>query len=98
LNYLKAQKRNNDLRKGFVMYIQDNTLLEYEYSIKTELVEAVRNAIEELPEGCRMVFKLLVYEGLKPAEIAEVLQISVNTVYAQKNRAMQALWLKFGYL
>src|SRR5688500_9112677 len=66
LNYLKAQKRNNDLRKEFVLYIQDDTLLEYEYSIKAELMEAVRSAIEELPEGCRMVFKLLVYEGLKP--------------------------------
>jgi RNA polymerase sigma-70 factor (ECF subfamily) len=98
LNYLKEQKRYYDLQKEFVLYIQDDTLLEYEYSIKAELVEAVRNAIEELPEECRKIFKLLYYEELKPAEIAEDLQISVSTVYVQKGRAMKALKLKFGYV
>jgi RNA polymerase sigma-70 factor (family 1) len=92
-NYLKAEKWKNDRRKEFVNYIQDDMLLEYEYSIKTELVEALHNAIGELPEECRRIFKLLYFEGLKPADIAELLQISVNTVYVQKSRAMQALRL-----
>jgi RNA polymerase sigma-70 factor (family 1) len=93
LNYLKKEKRVNDLRKEFVRYIQDDKLLEYEYSIKADLVESVHNAIEGLPEECRKVFKMLYYEELKPAEIAERLRLSVNTVYAQKRRAMQALRL-----
>jgi len=89
---LKKEKRHHDLQKEYVRYIQDDTLLEYEYSIKTDLVEEVRNAIEKLPGECRKVFKML-YQGKTAAEIAEILQISVNTVYVQKNRAMKALRL-----
>ena len=97
LNYLKELRIYNDLRREFVRYIHDNTLLEDEYSINAALVESMHNAIEELSEGCRLIFKLLVYEGLKPSEIAAALQISVNTVYGQKKRAMKALRIKFGY-
>jgi RNA polymerase sigma-70 factor (ECF subfamily) len=97
LNYLKELKVYNDLRREFVRYIHDNTLLDNENSINSALVDSMHNAIEELPEGCRLVFKLLFYEELKPAEIAAVLQISVNTVYGQKNRAIQKLRIKFRY-
>jgi RNA polymerase sigma-70 factor (ECF subfamily) len=59
--------------------------------MKDEIVETISNAIENLPEECRKIFKLLIYEELKPADVAEMLQISVSTVYNQKSRALQAL-------
>ena len=59
-------------------------------------MEAIHNAIENLPEECRRIFKVLYYEELQPAEVAELLQISVNTVYVQKSRAVSTgLLLRF---
>jgi RNA polymerase sigma-70 factor (ECF subfamily) len=94
INYLKTKKRSDIRNQRFVERVQDDTLLEYEHSIKAEIVETIHNAIENLPEECRRIFKMLYYEELKPAEVAELLQISVNTVYVQKSRAVGMLRLK----
>ena len=94
LNYLKAKKRHDVRYIEFAERIQDDTLLEYEYSIKEEIVAAIHAAIENLPEECRKIFKMLYYEELKPAEAAALLQISVNTVYVQKSRAVNMLRFK----
>lgn len=94
LNYLKAKKRHGIKSLELAGDIRDDTWLEYEYSIKTEIVETIYNSIEHLPEECRKIFKLLYYDELKPAEVAARLQISVNTVYVQKSRAVNTLRLK----
>ena len=94
LNYLQKEKKEMDVRREFFTRIQDDLLLEYEHSIKPALVDALHNAIEKLPEECRRIFKLLYFEGKKPAEIAALLQISLNTVYVQKARAIEKLRLQ----
>jgi RNA polymerase sigma-70 factor (family 1) len=91
LNYLKAQKRHHQKQKQFAESMKDDILLEYEYEIKAELLDTIHQAIESLPEECRKIFKLLYYNDMKPAEIAELLRISVSTVYNQKSRAIQTL-------
>ncbi|MET3888413.1 RNA polymerase sigma-70 factor (family 1) [Chitinophagaceae bacterium OAS944] len=96
LNYLKSKKRHDVRSLEFAEEIKDDTLLEYEYSIMAEIVEAVQNSIDNLPEECQRIFKMLYYEELKPAEVAARLQISVNTVYVQKSRAISMLRLKLG--
>ena len=44
-----------------------------------------------MPEKCREVFELNRFEGLKYAEIAERLQISVKTVENQVSKALKIL-------
>jgi RNA polymerase sigma-70 factor (ECF subfamily) len=44
-----------------------------------------------LPEQMRIIFELRKFEGLKYAEIASQLNISVNTVDTQMKRAMTKL-------
>jgi RNA polymerase sigma-70 factor (ECF subfamily) len=61
--------------------------------IKAELVMSIREAIDKLPEGCRMVLKLAYFEGLKNDEIATELGISINTVKTQRQRAMKLMRL-----
>lgn len=56
-----------------------------------ELVRKVYAAIDELPEQARVVFKLCVIEGKKYKEVAEELNISVNTVNTQMKRAYKHL-------
>jgi RNA polymerase sigma-70 factor (ECF subfamily) len=51
----------------------------------------IEHAISELPEQMRKVFLLCRYEGLKYAEVANQLSISVKTVETQMSRALAKL-------
>ena len=57
----------------------------------TELEQAVREAINGLPEKCREVFRLSREQGLKYAEIAVTLEISVKTVEKRMGQALAEL-------
>ena len=67
-----------------------------------ELSAAVARAVSDLPERCREVFELSRGHGLKYAEIAQVLGISIKTVETQMGRALRVLrerlspWLSEG--
>jgi RNA polymerase sigma-70 factor (ECF subfamily) len=56
-----------------------------------ELELKITQAIEELPEQCRMVFKLSRFEELKYAEIATQLNISVKTVENHMGKALRMM-------
>jgi RNA polymerase sigma-70 factor (ECF subfamily) len=59
--------------------------------VEDELEAAVREAVASLPERCREVFELSRGQGLRYAEIAGVLGISVKTVEAQMGKALRVL-------
>jgi RNA polymerase sigma-70 factor (ECF subfamily) len=63
----------------------DATLLE------GEVGAALRRAIDQLPPRCRQVFVLNRLRGLRYAEVAEELGVSVKAVEAQMGRALKAL-------
>lgn len=54
-------------------------------------VEQVRNAIESLPDGYRMVLSLYLLEGYDHGEIAEIMGISESTSKSQFNRSKKKL-------
>jgi len=56
-----------------------------------ELEERIQQAIEHLPEQCRLVFKLSRFEELKYSEIAEQLEISVKTVENHMGKALKIM-------
>jgi RNA polymerase sigma-70 factor (ECF subfamily) len=56
-----------------------------------ELDVAVQRAVQALPDRCREVFELSRVHGLKYAEIARTLGISVKTVEAQMGKALRTL-------
>lgn len=56
------------------------------------------NVIKELPHGYRMVFNLYAVEGYKHKEIAEMLEIDVNTSKSQYSRAKGLIRKKLGSL
>ena len=59
---------------------------DYEYSVKD-----IHNAMQELPDGYRVVFSLYMFEDLSHNEIAEQLDISVNTSKSQLSRARRKM-------
>jgi RNA polymerase sigma-70 factor (ECF subfamily) len=56
-----------------------------------ELEREIELAINTLPEKCRMIFEMSRFEGLKYAEIAEKMNISVKTVEAQMSKALSVM-------
>ena len=56
-----------------------------------ELYLKLQQAINELPEQCRAVFRLVKEEGFKMKQVAEILGISPRTVETQLYRAVKRL-------
>jgi RNA polymerase sigma-70 factor (family 1) len=61
-----------------------------EYVIEVEVVQNLNNAISKLPEQQKQVI-ILSMQGLKNEEIAQNMQISINTVKLHKKLAYQHL-------
>jgi RNA polymerase sigma-70 factor (ECF subfamily) len=59
--------------------------------VEEEIDVALREAVGSLPERCREVFELSRVHGLRYAEIASALGISVKTVEAQMGKALRTL-------
>lgn len=58
----------------------------WDHILEAELFELLLGVFNELPPACREVYRLSL-EGKKHEEIAEILQITVNTVKKHKNNA-----------
>lgn len=92
LNYI----RHLTVEKKFVddlspeKFIEEKTISNL---IRAEVLATIHLAIENLPDGCKLVLKLAFNEGLKNDQIAQQLGISVNTVKTQKQRALKLLRL-----
>lgn len=93
LNYLseKAKKLMTepyDLLQPEVEALQQDphTLL-----ITSEMLAALNQAIEALPPRCKMIFKLIREDGLRYKEVAEILNISVNTIDVQMAIAIKRI-------
>jgi len=56
-----------------------------------ELEEKIREAINTLPERCRVIFELNRFNGMTYGEIAKQLNISVKTVENQMTKALKIL-------
>ena len=89
LNYLRDNKnyKNEELSDvQFDLHSSENPALE-----TNELQGLIERAIEQLPERCKLVFKLSRLEELSYQEIADKLDISVKTVENQIVKALKLL-------
>jgi len=59
--------------------------------VANELRSALAEAVSELPPACREVFELSRSQGLRYAEIASTLGISIKTVESQMGKALRHL-------
>lgn len=90
LNYLRSRKKN-------IKIDDDSSVLNIAATSGTdevaykELELRVRRAIDRLPPKCRAIYLLSRQEGLKYAEIAETLQLSIKTVENQMGIALEKL-------
>lgn len=92
-NYLLSgyRKRVSDLSQTQLQISVDPAVPADEQVDFQLLNRALTDAVERLPERCRIIFKLAKEDGMSHREIAAVLDISVSTVEGQLAIAMRRL-------
>jgi RNA polymerase sigma-70 factor (family 1) len=63
----------------------------YNLLITAEMLKRMQQAVDNLPPRCKMIFKLVREDGLKHREVAEILNISINTVDVQMAIAIKKI-------
>ena len=96
LNSLRHEQVKNSVHKELA-YLESDRCHELMLNqlIRLELMQEIYNEIEKLPEKRREVFKLAFIEGMKNAEIAQHLNLSIFTVKEHKAKALAYLRLRF---
>lgn len=91
LNRIKKAQRQQQYSREQQLTTEptvEHLLLEHK-----ELEAQYHSILEKLPEQCRRVFEMSRFKGLSPAEIAQQLNISINTVYTHLTTALKKIRL-----
>ncbi|HWK56935.1 MAG TPA: RNA polymerase sigma-70 factor [Parapedobacter sp.] len=68
-----------------------STMSADDHILEKELLAAIENAVEQLPEKCKLVYRMSAEKGLTYQEIATKLDISEKTVQAHLTKAKKDL-------
>ncbi len=90
LNYLN-QLRIQDRHRQYVGFNVKDSQDPFNDLEETDLETLIKEAVLKLPDKRRQVFELSRHDGLKYAQIAEKMSISVKTVEAQMSKALEQL-------
>ncbi|MBX3252966.1 MAG: sigma-70 family RNA polymerase sigma factor [Chitinophagaceae bacterium] len=94
INYVIARKRYSAACNQ-VRYLAENEQYDHEIVqneiMRAELIHEIYMAMDKLPDKCGQIFKMIFVEDLSTVEIAEKLQINVQTVRTQKARAIELI-------
>ena len=86
LDYLKKRKVKFEEINERTTQISD-----YQMGTKEVNVEMIKNALQELPDGYRVVLSLYLFEGYDHNEISQILEISNSSSRTQLLRAKNKL-------
>jgi len=91
LNYLDKEKRKDKHHQLLMGLPEETDIPVLNEIIYAEGLREIAMALDNLPEQCGKIIKMIYQEGLKPQEIAKALGITVSTVYNQKMRGIGIL-------
>lgn len=92
LNRLNKQKRvQNQSPDEWLVQLNSIYFDPEQLMMTEEMVRQIRQAVNNLPPRCRLIFKLVKEDGLKYREVAELLHLSVKTIEAQMAIALRRL-------
>jgi len=91
LDFMKHVKRKTASHKEIIHLMDKDEDFIQSRIIKAELLQMILSEVDQLPEIRKRIFKLIFVEGLTTAEIAETLDITVDTVRVQKARALHSI-------
>lgn len=93
LNQIKKTKIRDAYKVMNLDNLNQNPEFQPDRTTESALSQRIEKAIADLPEQCRLVFKLSRFEEMKYKEIAEYLNISIKTVENQMGKALKRLRL-----
>lgn len=91
IDYLRHKIVAEEYKQEYAMKLSSLEEFNQAFNSDEEIEKCLTNAINKLPERCREVFIKSRIEGKKYAEIAEEMNISVNTVENQMSIALRKL-------
>jgi RNA polymerase sigma-70 factor (ECF subfamily) len=97
LKQLRHQKVRYKLEEKF-QFFPSRTPTPEEIFNTHEIESTVTQAIEELPERCRLIFSMNRFDRLTYSEIAEILDLSVKTIETQMGRALKHLRKRLNHI
>lgn len=86
--------RRNNIERKYHEKEPFNELVEIDFDnalIKVEALSQINAMINQLPDACQQIFRMHYLEEMSLKEIAETLQVSINTVKTQKLRGLRFL-------
>lgn len=93
--YCAAMEEINQRRAEFYQPDNNEVIRKIE---DRELRKEIHDAINELPDKCKEVFKLSYLHDMKNKEIADILGVSLRTVEAHMYKALKFLRNRLGHL
>ncbi len=96
LNHIRDNKKFIFEQAGGDIYLDGIKFNQPDRVLESEVSKRINEAIEDLPEKCREVFRMNRFENLKYQEIAERLEISVKTVETQMSKALSHMRVRLG--
>lgn len=90
LNYLRKQRPDKTAEPGdaYIFYFPP---CPEQVLIGLELQQKIEKAVNSLPPKCRLIFKMVKEDGLSCKEVADILELSHKTVFAQLSIALKKL-------
>jgi RNA polymerase sigma-70 factor (family 1) len=90
LDYFRFLHKQRTAQKE-ILYLLDKEHRVDNEQIEAEVIGLLSKFIDDLPQKCREIFKLIYYHNLRTSEVAEQLAITQRNVLNQKARAIQIL-------
>jgi RNA polymerase sigma-70 factor (ECF subfamily) len=87
----KAKELVNTPFDYFDIELKESAANPHELMVTTEIMQRMQKAVDALPPRCKMIFKLVREDGLKYKEVAQILNISVNTIDVQMAIAVKKI-------
>jgi RNA polymerase sigma-70 factor (ECF subfamily) len=92
LNYLNKKKREKAISLEEIhVHLFINDICPETELITKELKEAIGQAVDHLPERCKLIYSMAKIDQLKYKEIAQILDISVKTIDHQLTIAIKKI-------
>lgn len=97
-NFLKHAQIKIDKQDDIRRQLEESNEMDFaNMEVRAEFLKLVYAEVEKMPSKMKSIFLLSYRDGLKPAEIAEKLELHVQTVKNQKANSIKLLRLALGH-
>lgn len=93
LNYITKKYKYPQVSLDDIQFEVVSNINPEELYISAELGKKIREAIDQLPAQCRLIFQMVREDGLKPKEVADILGIAEMTIRNQLTIAAKKIAL-----